>query len=247
MDRGPARRRVPELELVVVPPNQRGLGPLIGPPVAVLRHGGDTVPTQRFGGVPTILAPNEIMIGIQRFVIWAVVCGAIACPASMRAQQSTTQLSLDATIGRSFGNGGGDRTNRNGPALDALLAWRPRGAGLHGVLGIGTGVQGRRGADTCLAIPGSTCVADYPRIYTLGILLGLEERGKLGAARLLAGPTHFRVDGGGGALGGQARLELVSPSLHRIALVGSARYGMVWHLDRQDYQLGAVSIGLGIY
>ena len=168
-------------------------------------------------------------------------------PASTRAQQSTTQLSFDATIGRSFGQGGGDRTDRNGPALDALLAWRPRGPGLHGVLGFGTGVQGRSDTKPCLALPGSNCVPDYPRIYTLGILLGLEQRGKLGAARLLAGPTHFRADGGGSGLGAQARLELVSPSVHRIAVVGSARYGLVWHLDRQDFRMGAVGVGLGIY
>ena len=66
-------------------------------------------------------------------------------------------------------------------------------------------------------------------------------------ARLIAGPTHFRADGGGGALGGQARLELVSPTFHRLAVVVSARGGLVWNLDRQDYRLGAVGLGLGIY
>ena len=49
------------------------------------------------------------------------------------------------------------------------------------------------------------------------------------------------------ALGGQARLEFVSPPAHRIAAVLSARGGLVWNLDRQVYRLGAIGIGLGFY
>ena len=157
-------------------------------------------------------------------------------------------MSFEATYGWSYGQGGGDRQNRDGPALDALLAWRNRGPGLHGMFGIGVGVQGSHGSDVpCLDLPGVDCVPDFPRVYTLGLLVGLERRGRIGAARLVAGPTHFRADGGGSALGGQARLEFVSPPFHRIAAVVSARGGLVWNLDRQDYQLGAIGIGLGIY
>ena len=112
---------------------------------------------------------------------------------------------------------------------------------------LGTGVQGRTDTNNCLALPGTNCIPDYPRIFTLGVFFGVEQRGRIGAVRILAGPTHYRIDGGGSALGGQARLELVSPSVHRIAVVGSARGGMVWHLDRQDFRMGAVGIGLGIY
>ncbi len=156
-------------------------------------------------------------------------------------------MSFDGTIGRGFGRGGGERRNRDGLALDALIAWRARGPGFHGTFGFGAGVQGDKTDTNCLPLPGSDCIPDYPRLYTLGIFFGIEQRGRVGAARLMAGPTHYRVDGGGGALGGQLRLELVSPSVHRIAVVGSARGGLVWNLDRQDYQLAAVSIGLGIY
>jgi hypothetical protein len=187
------------------------------------------------------------MIGIRRFAFLALGCAAIALPSRVTAQQNTVQLSFDATIGRSFGRGGGERANRDGPALDALLAWRARGRGLHGVLAFSTGVQGRTDTNNCLALPGSNCVPDYPRIFTLGVYFGAEQRGRIGAIRLLAGPTHYRIDGGGSALGGQARLELVSPSVHRIAVVGSARGGLVWNLDRQDFRMGAVGIGLGIY
>ena len=187
------------------------------------------------------------MIVTRQFVLLALTAVAIVSPARVPGQQSNALLSFDGTIGRSFGRGGGERANRDGPALDALLAWRARGRGLHGVFGFGTGVQGRRDSDNCLALPGSNCVQAYPRIYTLGLLVGLEQRGRIGAARILTGPTHFRVDGGGSALGGQARLELVSPSVHRIAVVASARGGMVWHLDRQDFRMAAVGIGLGIY
>jgi hypothetical protein len=172
----------------------------------------------------------------------------LALPACATAQQSATLVSFDATYGQSYGQGGGARQNRDGPALDGLLSWRPRRPGLHLMFGIGAGVQGSHGSDVpCLNLPGVDCVPDFPRVYTLGILAGVEKRGRVGAARLIAGPTHFRADGGGNGLGGQARLELVSPPFHRIAAVVSARGGLVWNLDRQDYRLGAIGIGLGFY
>jgi hypothetical protein len=169
-------------------------------------------------------------------------------PVRATAQQGTSQMSFDATIGRSFGSGGGERRNRDGLALDALISWRGRSRSLfHGAFGFGAGVQGDKADTPCLQVPGSDCVPDFPRIYTLGIFYGLEHQGRAGAARLLAGPTHYRIDGGGGALGAQLRLELVSPAVHRIAAVASARGGLVWKLDRQDYRLAAISVGLGIY
>ena len=76
------------------------------------------------------------MIVIRRFAFLAITCVAFASPARVTGQQNTVQLSFDGTIGRSFGRGGGERTNRDGPALDALLAWRARGRGLHGVLAL---------------------------------------------------------------------------------------------------------------
>jgi hypothetical protein len=169
-------------------------------------------------------------------------------PRGALAQEGRSQMSFDATIGKSYGSGGGERRNRDGLALDALLAWRSRSPSLfHGIFGFGAGVQGDRTDANCLPLPGNGCVPDFPRIYTLGIFFGLEHQGRAGAARLLAGPTHYRVDGGGSALGGQLRLELASPPVHRIAVVGSARGGLVWNLDRQDFRLAAVSVGLGIY
>jgi hypothetical protein len=185
---------------------------------------------------------------IRRLVSLAAIGAAAALPAPAAAQQSGTLLSFDATVGQSYGQGGGARRNRDGIALDALLSWRPRRPGLHAMFGIGTGVQGDKSSGApCLNLPGVDCVPNFPRVYTLGILAGLEQRGRYGAARLIAGPTHYRADGGGSALGAQARLELVSPPLHRIALVASARGGLAWNLDRHDYRLGAVGIGLGFY
>jgi len=165
-----------------------------------------------------------------------------------RASAQQSQISFDATIGRSYGSGGGDRNNRDGLALDALILWRSQSRSFfHGVFGFGAGVQGDKAEDACLPLPGSDCTPDFPRLYTLGVFFGLEHRGRAGGARVVSGPTHYRIDGGGGALGGQLRLELISPAFHRIAAVASARGGLVWKLDRQNYQLAAVSIGLGIY
>ena len=185
---------------------------------------------------------------IRRFLPVAALCAGVVLPACALAQQSGSLMSFDATYGRSYGQGGGARQNRDGPALDALLSWRPRRPGLHLTFGISTGLQGSHGSDEpCLNLPGVDCVPDFPRVYTLGLLAGIEQRGRFGAARLITGPTHFRADGGGAALGIQARLELVSPPLHRIAAVLSTRGGLVWHLDRHDYRLGAIGIGLGFY
>lgn len=186
---------------------------------------------------------------MRRFLL-SVALLALVVPVSRAvAQQSTSQLSFEGTYGLSYGEGGGNRKNRDGTALDAILAWRARGPALfHPVFGFATGVQGRRTDDPpCFPIPGSDCVPDYPRVYTLGILFGAEHQGKLGAARLAGGPTHYRVDGGGSALGGQLRFELASPPFHRVAVVGSARGGFAWKLDRQNFQFGALGIGLGLY
>jgi hypothetical protein len=184
---------------------------------------------------------------IRRRVLLAAFFVGALLPGRVTAQQSTTLMSLEATYGRSYGQGGGARQNRDGPALDALLSSRPRRSGLHLAFGIGVGAQGSHGSGVpCLDLPGIDCVPDFPRIYTLGILAGVEKRGQFGAARLIAGPTHFRADGGGATLGGQARLEFVSPPLHRIVAVLSARGALAWNLDRQDYRLGAIGIGLGI-
>ena len=197
---------------------------------------------------PRALTPNDAHHVIRRFIL-AIAFGTLGLLSSpVTAQQSSTQMSFDATIGRSFGHGGGDRQNPNGLALDALLSWRSRRPSLfHGTFAFGAGVNGDKSDSSCLPLPGNGCVPDYPRIYTLGIFYGLEHQGRLGLVRLLAGPSHFRIDGGGGALGAQVRLDVASPALHRIALVGSVRQGLVWNLDRQDFQMTAVGIGLGIY
>ena len=183
---------------------------------------------------------------IRRPVLLAAFCAGALLPACVAAQESTTLRSFEATYGQSYGHGGGDRQNRDGPALDALLSSRPRRPGLHVAFGIAVGAQGSHASGPpCLNLPGIDCVPDFPRIYTLGILAGLEKRGQFGAARLIAGPTHFRADGGGATLGGQARLELVSPPLHRMVAVLSTRLGLAWNLDRQDYRLSAIGVGLG--
>ena len=186
---------------------------------------------------------------LRPLTLAVVVLATVAAPARGEAQQGQSQVSFDATFGASYGKGGGLRKNRDGTALDGLLAWRARRPALFNpVFGFAAGVQGKKTDDPpCLPLPGSDCVPDYPRVFTLAILFGAEHQGTFGTARLMAGPTHYRVDGGGSAVGGQLRFELASPPFHRVAVVGSARGGIVWKLDRQNFQFGAVGIGLGIY
>ena len=182
----------------------------------------------------------------QLFVAAALLTAVSATRASA---QSRSLMSVDLTVGTSKGEGGGLRGDRTGAAFDGLVSWHARGRSLlHAVFGFGAGIEGPKSGrnDSCLFVPGTNCVRDFPRMSSFGIFFGAQHDGKLGEARLLVGPTHYRASGGGSTLGGQARFELASPSIYHVALVGSARYGMVWNLDRQDFRMAAVGLGIGI-
>jgi len=187
---------------------------------------------------------------MTRLSLVAVLCAAVVLPRDAVAQRSGAQWVLEGTFGRSAGSGGGVRRERDGTAIDGLLMSRARRrSGIaHLVLAFGGGLEGPSNPETCLALPGSGCVPDFPRIYSFGLFVGAEHSGRFGDVRLLAGPTHYRVDGGGSSLGGQARLEVATPSaFDHVALVASARGGLVSNLDRQSFRLAAIGIGLAVH
>ena len=78
---------------------------------------------------------------IRRPIVLAALCAGALMPACVTAQESNSLMSFEATYGRSYGQGGGARQNRDGPALDALVSSRPRRPGMHLVFGIGGGVR----------------------------------------------------------------------------------------------------------
>ena len=184
---------------------------------------------------------------MSRALVCAVALfGLVSLPHRVDAQRRV--VSAEVTVGQSTGRGGAYGGDRSGIALDALVATRAIGPeAVHAILGAGGGLEGPDAkANNCLRQPTTGCVPDFPRIYTLGLFIGAEHVGRFGDVRLMTGPTNFRASGGGSALGVQARLQLATPTFHRVQLVGSARGGFAWNLDRQDIRLGAVGIGLGL-
>ena len=173
-----------------------------------------------------------------------IAAGVSAVPA---AAQQRAPLSVEASVGTSYGYGGGDRMNREGYALDGLVAWRARplwrGALL---LGASAGRHGSMGADAvCSLTPTGECRPGYPRFTGGSLLAGWEAaRARSASLRVLVGPSVQRAEAGGGALAVQARVELATPPLARLALVGSARGSYLPAYRGEAYLLQALGIGL---
>jgi len=178
----------------------------------------------------------------------AAIAGGLLVISFRQADAQRRVISAEVTVGQSTGRGGVYGGDRSGLALDGLVSTRTiTPARFHGILGVGGGIEGPDAkSNNCLREPVAGCVPNFPRITSFGLYLGAEHVGRFGDARLMAGPTHYGAAGGGGALGIQMRLQLATPTVHRIQLVGSARGGFAWNLDRQDIRLGAVGIGLGV-
>lgn len=174
----------------------------------------------------------------------AVILLSTPLPAQQRAP-----FSIDASIGAGHGYGGGNRVDRNGYALDALLAWRARpltGGGL--LLGVSGGIHAPHGGDAICALDSDgRCIAGYPRITGAGVLTGWERARKRGASlRMLAGPGYHRVNGSGGALGLQGRVEVATPPWARVSLVGSLRAIYLPSYRGDSYLLRALGIGIRV-
>lgn len=186
---------------------------------------------------------------MQRSVCILLFLASLATAAPLGAQEGPP-VSLDLVVGPAYGRGGAEYQNRSGVALDGTLAWRARAVrGGSLLLALSAGRQGGFGSDlTCLPLPGGGCTPDYPRFRTTGGLIGWEIAHRRGAGmRLMAGPTHYRAeDGGGRALGIQGRIDAATPSVLHLALVGSVRADMVPSYDRHALLLGALALGVRI-
>jgi hypothetical protein len=165
--------------------------------------------------------------------------------------QERTPASLEASAGVGFGRGGTFR-DRTAIALDATLGWRI-GETASGamVLALSGGVQGNSGAtDICVIAPDGGCVPAYPLFYSLGAAAGWEwARGRGASARVLAGPAYYRAvrrDGGGGTVGLQGRVDLATPALWRVALVGSLRGAVLPSLRGDAHTLGTAGLGVRV-
>lgn len=171
---------------------------------------------------------------------------------SAAAAQDWPVITLDMSVGQSYGRGGPSYyLNRGGTVSDFTLAWRARpvaGGGL--LLGIAAGKQIIAGHDAiCHAMPdGVGCRPSYPLIRSVGALIGWES-GSPGraAVRLTSGPTAYRAqEGVGDAIGIQARLDAATPAFHHLALVGSVRGDLLPGFQGDTHALGAFMLGIRV-
>jgi hypothetical protein len=191
----------------------------------------------------------------RRPVLAGCFVAALLSP-ELRAQ-SPRPITLDASVGQSGGVGGGELKDRQGIAVDGLLAYAFRRAPGGALLaGLSASFQGGLGSDDiCVVGSRGQCLDDFPLVTAVGVLAGLEGRRRrarsTGAtARLLAGPAYVHMDGNdsagqrGSTAGLLARLDLASPHLGPVALVGSLRGTAVPRFRGESYGVWAVGFGV---
>lgn len=194
-----------------------------------------------------ILTPRSPIFSMTRTLVLllACACGAMV-PARADAQRSGA--SLEATLGFSAGGGGGF-SQRNGIALDLLLA-KPVGRAPAGplVAAFTAGVRGPfAGNPSCLVTRDGTCLPDFPRFVSAGVLVGVQHGSATGAnARLLAGPAVFAALEGGSAPALQGRLDAATSTDFRIALVASLQGAVVASYQGEWLTTRSISVGVRI-
>jgi hypothetical protein len=184
----------------------------------------------------TVVMPRRHLLAAALALIVATRAGA----------QPVSPVSLEASLGAGHLGGGAEFTSRGGFAVDALLGLRVaanRGRAL--VAGLNAGMQGPLGSnDMCTFTPRGGCMPDQPIFYTVGALAGWESRA--GTVRALAGPAAMHADGGGRALGLQARLDGATPTILHVAAVLSVRGTLMPNYRGESLRLLAFGIGLRI-
>lgn len=166
-------------------------------------------------------------------------------PAQADAQMSGT--SFEASLGFSAG-GGGVYSERDGIALDLLLARQVRQAPAGTlVAAITAGVHGPIAGDlSCLDTPAGACAGAFPVFISAGVLGGVQRGSAAGAnARLLAGPAFFAGEEGG-ALGLQGRLDAATPAVFHVSLVASLQGAVLSRYQGERLTSRSISLGLRI-
>jgi hypothetical protein len=200
--------------------------------------------------------PRQMMRSTARVI--GCLAAVTLIPVALYAQ-SPRPITLDATVGHSGGLGGGEFKDRQGIALDGLLAYAVRRAPGGALLtAVNASQQGALG-DDAVCVPGSRgqCLHDFPGISTVGLMAGWEGRTGTGraagaTARVLAGPAYVHLDGDdaagqpGSTAGLQARLDLASPQLGPVALVGSLRGTTVPRFRGERYGVWALGFGVRV-
>jgi hypothetical protein len=179
-------------------------------------------------------------------------------PQALDAQAASTRFptrwSIEASVAKSGGHGGNPRAmHANGGVADIGVTLGLREGSAGTLLAAATyGLHLDNGKDaTCPVDPVTmACVPDYPEFSGPSFLAGWQTpRPERGSLRLLAGPGLYRANNRdiGNTLGWLARLDIASPTLMGISLVGSARATVVPNAEGTRYRQTAFGLGLRIH
>ncbi|HEU0301202.1 MAG TPA: hypothetical protein VFR37_17185 [Longimicrobium sp.] len=177
-------------------------------------------------------------------LLFACACGAML-PARADAQGAGT--SFETSLGFSAGGGGG-YSERDGIALDLLLAKQVRAAPAGTlVAAITAGVHGPIAGDLdCISTPAGLCAPGFPVFISAGVMGGVQLGSAARAnARLLAGPAVFAAEEGG-TLGLQGRLDLATPALFHVSLVAALQGAVLPRFQGETLTSRSISLGLRI-
>lgn len=157
-------------------------------------------------------------------------------------------FSIDATVGGGRAFGGGQLGDRNYATVDALFAVGRQAPSVSATLfGLALGAQaGLSRGDDCrilLGVPG--CLKDFPSLVSAALLAGRSHGLPLGGSiAVLGGPGIYFADGGGAALGLQARVDVASAVKAHATFVVSMRGAYLPNLRGDSYL--PVALGVGV-
>lgn len=183
-------------------------------------------------------------IRIRTFAVLLTACVA----ASPAAAQQAFGPSLEASAGL-FAGAGGTFEQRDGPAIDAVLAvpLARTDAGTV-VAGLTGGISGPLTHDLiCRQGPDDRCIPDYPTFASIGAAAGLQ-RGLTStlSARAMAGAAVYQDVEGPSVLGLNGRLDVAQRLIHRVSLVASARGAVLPRYEGQALRFAAFGLGIRV-
>jgi hypothetical protein len=188
----------------------------------------------------------------SRLQVLAVLAVGLGAPVLAQDRPAVPPVSVEVSLGAGVGRGGTFR-DRVGVALDATLGWRVRPTADGAlVLALSGAVQGSPAAvDICLLTPDGTCVPAYPFFYSVGLTGGREWALRQNASdRFLAGPAYYgagnRHGAGSRAFGLQGRVDVATPPLWRVALLGSFRGAVLPSYGGDAHVLAAAGLGVRV-
>lgn len=186
---------------------------------------------------------------IPRTLLVLAATAGLALPLDVAAQ-ARSGPSVEASLGLSA-RGGGEYLERSGPALDAIVTVPVRAGMARGlVAGISGGITGLADSEvgcTGGAIMGWECLDDYPQLFSVGLLGGVQRGiGGGASARVLAGPAYYQSPGRGDAFGLQGRADVAAPLVSRVAVVFSLRGSLLPDFHGEMLHTGVAGLGLRI-